>query len=212
MKVLLQTWSKLCASRSTDHEYIASCWQEIQKAYQSKGRYYHNLQHLSNLLLQAQACYDQLKDYELLCFSIFYHDIIYSSLRKDNEPKSAALAKKRLQKIGLSNDRIEKCCQQIKATQKHQIPPHSTDPDLPYFLDFDLSILGSNWSTYQTYTEQIRKEYRIYPGWMYRKGRKQVLSHFLERERLFFTDTYFQQYEIKARTNLQRELENLGRV
>ena len=209
MEVLSQSWYKICKPYTTDQELIESCWQEIPKAYQSKGRYYHNLQHISKLLQQAQAYQEELEDYELLCFSIFYHDIVYSSLRKDNEPQSATLARKRLQKMGLSNDSIEKCGRQIEATQKHQIPSNSFDPDLPYFLDFDLSILGSEWSSYQLYTKQIRKEYRIYPGWMYRKGRKQVLRHFLERERLFFTKSYFEKYEGKARENLWREIKLL---
>ena len=73
-------------------------------------------------------------------------------------------------------------------------------------LDFDLSILGSDWETYQKYAQNIRKEYNVYSYFMYKKGRRKVLQHFLERERLFFTEYSFNAFEEKARFNLKKEM------
>jgi predicted metal-dependent HD superfamily phosphohydrolase len=39
-------------------------------------------------------------------------------------------------------------------------------------LDADLSILGKDLDTYLAYTKMIRKEYSIYPDFLYKPGRK----------------------------------------
>lgn len=209
MTDLINYWQELCASYTNDHQLVHYLCGEIQAAYRAGSRHYHNLDHISDLLAQARQYRDQLEDYDVVCFSIFYHDIVYRSLRKDNEFRSAALAGKRLAEIGLSPYRIERCQQQVRATRQHRIDPAVSDTDLPYFLDFDLSILGADRERYHQYTQQIRKEYRIYPGWMYRKGRRKVLAHFLEREQLFLTNAYFEKFEQRARENLQEELASL---
>lgn len=206
MKNLLNQWRTLCAPYGADRRTVDQCWLEISRAYQGKRRYYHNLQHLRDLLIQADQQQSRLEDYDALRFSIFYHDIIYSSLRRDNEVRSAQLAQKKLKELGFPVSRISRCEQQIRATQRHLIPPSSSDPDLAYMLDFDLAILGTEWERYEWYIQQIRKEYQIYPTWMYRKGRRKVLAHFLERPSLFFTPVYMDQFELKARNNLQKEL------
>ncbi|MCB0628529.1 MAG: hypothetical protein R2824_23550 [Saprospiraceae bacterium] len=206
MDRLYTSWKNLCRHYTGDEASIQSYWQEIQSAYGGKGRHYHNLQHVNDLLEQANAYRSQLQDHNTLCFSIFYHDIIYKSLRKDNELKSAQVASERLKALGLPDENIQKCVRQIEATQGHQLPERNTDPDLLWFLDFDLSILGNKWERYLNYAQAIRQEYRLYPGWMYRKGRNKALRHFLDRTRLFFTDEYFRKFEAKARENLKREL------
>lgn len=209
MESLKTQWQELCAPYGADRKVIHQYWMEIQNAYRGKRRYYHNLQHIQNLLEQTERQQADINDYDGLRFAIFYHDIVYSSLRKDNESRSALLAQKRLEKLRVPSRRITHCLKLILATQDHQLPSASSDPDLRYFLDFDLSILGADWEQYKCYTQQIRKEYQIYPGWMYRKGRLKVLSKFLKRSCLYFTPLYFEQFEIKARNNLNRELQLL---
>ena len=44
---------------------------------------------------------------------------------------------------------------------------------------------------------------------MYKKDRKRVLIHFLERETLYFTDIYKKKYEAPAQENLLKEIELL---
>jgi len=61
---------------------------------------------------------------------------------------------------------------------------------------------------YDQYKAAIRAEYRIYPDILYRKGRKKVLEHFLERDQIYYTSV-FQAREEKARANLERELMGL---
>ncbi|HXL55890.1 MAG TPA: hypothetical protein VN958_06525 [Chitinophagaceae bacterium] len=44
---------------------------------------------------------------------------------------------------------------------------------------------------------------------MYNEGRKKVLMHFLEMNRIFKTDEFYNQFEKQARENLKRELKEL---
>jgi len=62
---------------------------------------------------------------------------------------------------------------------------------------------------YENYTHQLRKEYAVYPDLLYNEGRKKVLMHFLEMNRIFKTDEFYNQFEKQARENLKRELKEL---
>ena len=81
---------------------------------------------------------------------------------------------------------------------------------LPNFLlDADLAILGKDWETYENYIKQIRKEYSIYPDFLYNLGRKKILIHFLEFEEIFKTEHFKAKYEKIARENIQKEISML---
>jgi predicted metal-dependent HD superfamily phosphohydrolase len=151
-----------------------------------------------------------LIDREVVLFSIFYHDIIYNVLRKDNELRSAQLAVKRLQALQVPASTIEQVKLYIEATKTHAVTEAVTHvSDLQFFLDFDMSVLAARPSTYRAYSEGVRKEYRIYPNKMYYAGRKQFLQHCLQAEFIFQTPTFRKIYEPHARENIARELESI---
>lgn len=77
------------------------------------------------------------------------------------------------------------------------------------FLDLDVSILAAPDEDYNTYAKQIRKEYSSFSWEEYRKGRMEVMTAFLQRERIFLTDHFNATYEQQARSNIQRELKSL---
>lgn len=137
----------------------------------------------------------------------FYHDLIYNASSSGNEEKSAEAAQKRLQQLGVPATKIRNCVDQILATKGHTM---SDDTDTNIFTDADLSILGHDSAVYTAYYKNIRKEYSIYPDFMYNPGRKKVLQHFLAMPRIFKTDHFYDTYEAQARINLQAELETLS--
>ena len=200
-------WSELAGRYTRDQILADGLFEEIHKKYNSPSRYYHNLQHICELL-QLSRQYDQyLQDKDAVYFSIFYHDIIYNVLRKDNEPRSAALAVKRLALLGVPAGRQERISEFIKATQTHIIPGTAENTtDLSFFLDFDMVILAAPWEQYLVYTRQVRKEYRIYPDLIYRSGRKAFLQKTLQSPHIFQTTLLRDQYEAQARANMEREL------
>lgn len=157
---------------------------------------------------QIENFKNEITNIEDLKLAIWYHDIIYKSTKKDNEEKSAFFSENRLKSIDFNKKRLEIIKKLIISTKKHQlILIENKDNDI--LLDLDLSILGSNWKTYQQYIKNIRKEYKIYPNFMYNPTRKKVLKHFLNRENLYFTERFQNQFENQARKNIEKEIQLL---
>lgn len=182
---------------------IEILWTEIEKNYSKKNRFYHNLSHLENLYSELLNVKNEIEDWDTILFTLFYHDIIYKATSKENEEKSAELAVKRLKEIGFDAEKTQKCFDQIIATKSHEI---SINNDTNIFTDADLSILGQDWNLYSKYYKNVRKEYSIYPDFLYNPGRKKVLEHFLAMPRIYKTDLFFNKYEINAKLNLEKEL------
>jgi predicted metal-dependent HD superfamily phosphohydrolase len=202
--MLEETFIKLIGNYTTDDRLAIQLWNEIEENYSNKKRHYHTLIHLESLLQQLFTIKIKIKDWDTILFSLYYHDIIYNPLKTTNEEKSAAFAENRMQLIGVPQMTIENCVRQILATKKHLL---SADNDTNIFIDADLSILGQPWHVYENYYKQVRNEYSFYPDLIYRPGRKKVLQHFLQMERIFKTDVCFTMFELQAKENLQKELE-----
>jgi len=206
MTNLQQTFTRLAERYSNDSTLVTALWEEIETAYSAKGRFYHNLSHLENLVFQLTEVSTQTEDWDTLLFSLFYHDIVYSATAHDNEEKSAELAAGRLKALGFPEERTAKCVTQILATKGHSV---SEDTDTNLFTDADLSILGMEWPVYAAYFAHVRQEYAVYPDLLYNPGRRKVLKHFLSMERIFKTPNFFERLEQQARRNLQEELKLL---
>lgn len=181
-------------------------WSEVEKNYFSSKRHYHNLNHLESLLSELLPFQNKFRNWDVVVFAIAYHDAIYNVLKSDNEEMSADLACKKLKSISLPDTLIKRCESLILATKKHE----TSDEEINLFTDADLSILGSQPSVYKTYSQQIRKEYKVYPDFMYNPGRKKVLAHFLNMNRIFKTKEFLDRYEQQAKINLSKELQTLG--
>jgi len=205
---LKKEWLAIAKEYNTDISLLESLFITIQSEYTKKSRYYHNLFHINNMLIQAEVYKENILDFETLKFSIWYHDIIYKPSKNDNEEKSAIVAENNLELLGLNKEKREKVKSMIISTKKHQLILNDNS-DNAYMLDLDLSILGTDWVTYKKYIENIRKEYKMYPNFMYNQGRKKVLKSFLNRDTLYFTEVVKTKLENQARENIKREIELL---
>lgn len=204
--MLKETFITLINNYTTDEWLIQQLWDEIESNYSNKKRHYHTLQHLENLLYLLIEVKAQIKEWDTILFSLYYHDIIYNALKTTNEEKSAEFAENRMQILLLPQPVIENCVNQILATKKNTA---SDDADADFFTDADLSILGQKWEIYSIYYKQVRKEYSLFPDIIYIPGRKKVLEHFLQMERIFKTEHFFNKFEIQAKENMQNELQLL---
>lgn len=197
---------QLCFPFTKDQDLIARLWKEIETKYTEKGRHYHDLLHIERMFEEFEAIKDSISEFSLISFAVFYHDVIYDATSKSNEEKSASTAEKRLTELDLGKEEIAIISAQILATKSHQ---NSENSDINYLLDADLSVLGKDWETYLDYTQKIRKEYSIYPDFLYKPGRKKVLRHFLELESIFKTEYFKGKYEVQAKENIEKELQLL---
>ena len=201
-----QTFKTQLSSITDNKELIEDLWAEIKTQYSKRNRHYHNLTHLNNLESELLPLKDKISDWQTLIFSIAYHDIVYNTLKTDNEEKSARFANSRLLRLALPDDQRIKCLSQIMATKGHSI---SEDPDTNYFTDADLAILGSDSQEYLKYVKSIRKEYKFYPDFVYNPGRKKVMEHFLQMHRIYKTDYFYNKYEQQARKNISDEIRQM---
>ena len=204
--MLKETFIELLINYTDNDCLINELWSEIEKNYSSKKRHYHSLQHLGSLLAQLTEVKGEIQNWNTILFTLYYHDIVYNSIKSNNEEKSAKIAEKRMKQILVSIDMIESCKKQILATKSHIKSP---DNDTNYFIDVDLSVLGQAWEAYSLYYKNVRKEYSIYPDFVYNPGRKKVLNHFLTMDRIFKTEFFYKKFEIQAKHNLIREINTL---
>ena len=187
--------------------------QELAALYRAESRHYHNLAHIEAMLALAADYRALLSDPEAVEAAIWFHDAIYDSKAKDNEARSASLARNKL--AGRTDaGRLDRIGAMILATATHQLPRFDDDAatrDASLFLDMDLSILGAAPDAFDAYERAVRREY----GWveepMWRAGRGAVLKDFLARPRIFHTEEFRQRFEPQARLNMARSLETLQR-
>lgn len=203
IEALKQSFQKIVRFYDNDQTYADIQWQKIVDAYSSKGRYYHNLDHIRYMMSKAQEVRQLIREWDVLVFASFYHDIMYDTRRKDNEEKSAEIGSLAAASTGLGIEAARKVEKQILATKKHE---WSEDADTNYLTDIDLLVLGEAPEVYQNYTVNIRKEYSRYLDFLYNIGRKKVLRHFLAMDRIYKTDYFHKQFEEQARLNLRNEL------
>lgn len=201
--MLKQVYEQLLSAYATNEQLVQQLWMEIEKKHSEKGRYYHTLTHLENLIIELTAVREDVNDWPMLLFAVFYHDSIYKVLKSDNEEKSALLANERMIQLNVPAVNRERCNNHILATKAHQT---REDADTNLFTDADLAVLGKPWEVYEAYSRQIRSEYRIYPDLIYNPGRKKVLAHFLQMDKVYKTPFFYGKYEQQARHNMQREL------
>jgi predicted metal-dependent HD superfamily phosphohydrolase len=200
--ILKQAFQQLTAIYNPEVQLIDKLWFEIENSYSHQARYYHTLHHLEHMFSHLSHVRTNIQGWNTILFALFYHDIIYKPTSNLNEEKSAELAEVRFAEIAYPEKQIKKCKRAILATKTHI---ESADTDINYFTDADLCILGQSWENYLAYAKNVRKEYSIYPDFIYNRGRKKVLNHFLGMKRFFKTDFFFEKFEKKAKENLTTE-------
>lgn len=174
----------------------------LTAAYSEKQRAYHTVQHLYECLSLLEAIRSQLNDPYAVVLALWFHDAIYNPQAKDNEFKSAELFEKCMAQ-DLPVNTVQKIKQWILATQKHI---STNELDLQFLLDIDLAILAATPERFMQYEQQIQQEYAWVDPEVYSTKRKEVLAHFYQSAPLYQT-TYFQQnFESRAKQNLQKTL------
>ncbi len=206
---MYEIWQQLSKKHNPEKQISKQIFDIIQKSYTSSRRFYHNLEHIRKMLMSVQPYILYLKHPDILYFAIWFHDIVYNPLRKDNEKKSAQVAKKQLLKLGIDAFSISEICNNIERTATHFEHFENESPELKLLLDADLETLGSAPEVYDLNTRNIRKEYAIIPDSVFNAGRAKVLQKFLDMPQIYRTPAFFEKYETQARHNLNNELDTL---
>lgn len=135
--------------------------------------------------------------------ALWFHDVIYDPtdrVQGHNERQSALFALGVMTQAGFLAEECQRVHDAILATT-HIDPPQ--DRATAIVLDVDLSILGEPSGTFNAYCDQIRREYNMYPDHQFLTARKLFLQTFLRKPQLFHTKEVGEDYEKRARQNLQ---------
>ena len=179
----------------------------LSQAYGEKHRHYHTAEHISAMFKHLDACKDQVTHPAELELAIWFHDAIYRPLSSTNEADSAAWAADFLQQQGYADAGIQRVHELIMATV-HNGETKTTDQR--WLVDIDLSILGTRPEVYAEYEQQVRREYRWVPGFVFRKKRAALLQTFLDQLPIYHTTFFQDRYEAAARANIQAAIEQLA--
>ena len=205
---LKKSWFDLLQELTVeDYQLGNEILNDLIDLYSQSVRHYHNLEHVREILSLIQQVKDICQSDRILQLSAWFHDCIYDPQAKDNEELSAIYAQTALTKLNIDSQTIYSVTEIIRSTKNHQ--PLLTDIDNSIFLDLDLAILGTTLERYLQYAQAIRKEYQHISDRNYRQGRSKVLTQFLTKERIYYTDYFYQRLETTARQNIQTEIDRL---
>jgi predicted metal-dependent HD superfamily phosphohydrolase len=201
----LERWSRFWGRLEADGN-PEPVYRLLSDLYAEPQRAYHTLRHLTH-------CLDELDDARHLAehpndveMALWFHDAIYDPTAKDNEERSAELARRITTDARLPEAFGKRVTDLILATQHQELPERA---DARLLVDIDLAILGRPRGEFDEYEANIRKEY-LFVSWPeYRPARSAVLRSFLDRPAIYSTDCFRQKYERRARANLERSLDNL---
>lgn len=175
-------------------------------AYATPPRAYHGFAHVQEVLRHLATVPTWTHPNEVYLAALF-HDAVYVAGQKDNEARSAQLARTAIATfLPTARLDVDRVAALIELTARHgAVTP--TDPDAAHFLDADLAILGSDPATFDAYDAAIAEEYRpVTNALLYRLGRRRFLSKLLDAPRLFHSDHFHALYDAPARANLRRAL------
>lgn len=189
----------------------AAQWQWLEAAYATPPRAYHNIDHVHALLahFDAVAAGPGWQRPAEVWLAIAFHDAIYEPGRRDNEQRSAQLARERIAawwpQAGYDVARVVEL---IELTARHgQLGVDDVDAEAALFLDCDMAILAAPPAAFDAYDAGIAAEYRGHvPGFLYRINRRRFLRGLLDRPRIFLSDHFHMHSDADARANLRRAL------
>jgi predicted metal-dependent HD superfamily phosphohydrolase len=178
-------------------------------AYAQLHRHYHDQRHIDECLAELDWVVNLTeKKRRILRWAILWHDAIYQPGQRDNERRSAKLARSELTRCGVDQADVEEVVRLIRLTEKHRVA--SGDRLGALMVSIDLAILGADPARYKAYAADVRLEYSHVPEKLWRMGRSLVLERMLDKDVLFPDREFRDRLEAQARANMTAEIASLA--
>ncbi len=190
----------------------------IEVAYGVPPRSYHSWAHIEAVFRQFDlvAAGPGWRQPVEVASAMLFHDIVYDASKRDNEAKSAHLARAWLtEEFATRPDPVdlERVSSLIMLTARHgSFSPGDfvADPDAAHFLDADMAILGAPDREFDFYDQNVAREYTPHVNsFLYGILRRRFLSKLLDAERIYLSDFFHARLDQPARANLRRALDRL---
>lgn len=211
---LQHRWNQL--TDSLNEEVRNKWWETILTKYTEATRKYHNVIHIHKMFQHFDAYHEFLSSPEAVEYAIYFHDLEYDPKTGDNEEKSIELFQQFATEAGIidNTELVTKVKELIELTKTHSTDEHKSvgafgKDDKHFFLDFDVSVLGSDENEYNLYTSQICEEYSFLSSDTYNFLRAKVLKSFLQIPNIFATKQFRENYENQAKSNIRQEISSL---
>jgi len=184
---------------------------ELMAAWSEPHRHYHDQRHLSECLALWTHWRHHCERPAEVAVALWFHDAVHDPQASGNELGSAAWAARALIGAGLSSETAQRVFDLVMAT-RHDTWNGSQwqAQDAHLMADIDLSILGSPPDHFELYDQDVRTEYAWVRSFRYRALRTRVLQGFLDRPRVFHTESAVALFEAQARINLAAALSRLA--
>lgn len=186
----------------------------LEAAHCEPPRAYHTLGHAQAVLLEVEAVaagpgWTRPREVAL---AAAYHDAVYVPGARDNEARSATLARAHIAQwmpdAGIDADRVAQLVGYTALHGRITAADLEADPapeDAMRFLDCDMAVLGAPPAVFDAYHRGIAAEYRgVVPAWLFAINRRRFLKALLARERIFLSDDMHARLDAQARINLRR--------
>lgn len=203
MNQLRTLWMKYGQTYGCDPNLLYEIYNVIVSTHSEKGRHYHTLSHLEQMLNVLKELTPELIGPKVF-YAICFHDYVYNIFKKDNELQSSLVAQNLLVKLNIPKKIIDTAREMIQATKDHKHPKQNLE--FMTFLDADMSILGSACSDYDSYLNDLYREYNLIPSIIFKKNRKAFLKQLISEENIFLTETFRIKFEKQARENILKEI------
>lgn len=204
--LLIEHWLR-CFSALSLQEPAEAQFTDVIHRYAEPHRAYHTAQHLEECFQAFERAHRLGQSPGAVGIALFYHDAIYDTHARDNEEKSAALARQVLAGVGAESSLLQSVTDLILVT-RHAAMPETADQKL--VVDIDLSILGVARDRFDEYERQVRQEYSWVEEAIFRSVRSRILQDFLARPTIYSTATFRDRLERPAHENLQRSIAALA--
>ena len=177
-------------------------------AYSEPQRHYHNDRHLDDCLRELDWVHGlSARESRLLRWAILWHDAVYDPGQRNNEQRSAELARRELTRCGIPDKDADEVARLIRATETHRVNPGDRLGRL--IVSIDLAILGSDPDRYAEYVAAVRREYGHVKDALWRTGRAIVLKRLLDCDPLYPDPDFSKRLEAQARENMEAEIKAL---
>ena len=200
--VMLQKWDELLHTWVVVSTLVHQTFEDIAGHHAEPGRFYHTLDHVGAMLDTVESLGSHARNLNAVKLASWLHDVIYDSRATDNEERSAEYAERLCERLAIPEGQLVATL--ILRTKTHDA---GEDVDAQVLLDADLAILGATEPVYRTFARQIRQEYASVPEPEYRSGRRQILTKFLNRPRIYHLLTPLEE---AARRNIAAEIARLA--
>jgi predicted metal-dependent HD superfamily phosphohydrolase len=180
-------------------------------------RCYHSWDHILDVLTAILGAREagQYTDFEVFSAHVtaaLFHDIWYTpgAPSGENEQKSSDILE---EMVKLSKRHMPLAHELILVTADHGKLErrHGIGRNKRLFLDADIAGLGCEYPRFIVQNEEVDAEFQtVYSEEQVAEGRKKFLQSMLAKETIYLTDYFGSQLEWKARSNIQRLLEEMA--